>query len=187
MTSLEKFIQSQVHISKQDLQFILSKFKERVVSKDKFVVKKGQVVVDYFFIESGGLRIYLDKDDKQITTWLAFENEFFTELSSLRSGQPCQFNIQAIETTRLWTIHHHQMEELYQQFIPWQQFGRLVWERAFLKVVGGILNYQTMTAEDRYRQLMEESDLLQKIPLKLLSSYLGITPTSLSRLRKKIK
>ena len=84
-------------------------------------------------------------------------------------------------------IDKSQMEVLYKQFPLWQQFGRQVWENAFLKVIHAILGYQTMTAEERYLAMMKQSDLLQKVPLKQLASYLGITQTSLSRLRKNIK
>jgi CRP-like cAMP-binding protein len=187
MIELSNFIKAQINISDNDLQTILSNFQERTVEKDKFVIKKGQVVAAYFFIKSGGLRIYFDKADREITGWLAFENDFFTELNSLKSGQPTQFNIQAIEKTTLLTIDKQQMDRLYKQFPVWQQFGRQIWENAFLKVIDGILSYQTMTAEARYLSMMQRSDLLQKVPLKQLASYLGITQTSLSRLRKNIK
>jgi CRP-like cAMP-binding protein len=187
MSELSNFIKLHINISDEDLQTIVSHFQERSVDKDSFVIQKGQVVSCYYFIKSGGLRIYFDKDDRQITGWLAFENDFFTELNSFKSGQHTQFNIQAIERSILLTIEKRQMELLYKQFPLWQQFGRQIWENAFLKVINGILSYQTMTAEERYLHMMKQSDLLQRVPLKQLASYLGITQTSLSRLRKNIK
>jgi CRP-like cAMP-binding protein len=187
MKELSDFIKSQINISDNDLQIILSNFQERTIDKDRFLIRKGQIVTSYYFIKSGGLRIYLDKDDRQITGWLAFQNDFFTELNSLKSGKPSLFDIQAIESSNLLIIDKFQMEELYRQFPLWQQFGRQIWEDAFLKVINGILSYQTMTAEERYLNMMKQSDLLQKVPLKQLASYLGITQTSLSRLRKNIK
>jgi CRP-like cAMP-binding protein len=187
MTELSDFIQSQITLAEHDLHIVLSKFSELTVGKEKHLVRKGQLVTSYYFIKAGGLRIYMDKGDRQITGWLAFENEFFTELTSLKSGQPTVFNIQAIEDTTLFMIDKTQMDLLYRQIPEWQQFGRQIWENAFLKVVNGILGYQTMTAEERYLSLMRQSDILQRVPLKQLASYLGITQTSLSRLRKKVK
>ncbi len=186
MTEFSKFIKSQINISDYDLQNIVSNFQERIIEKDRFLIKKGQIVTSYYFIKSGGLRIYFDKEERQITGWLAFENDFFTELQSLKSGQPTPFNIQAIETTTLLSIDKSKMEQLYKEFPAWQQFGRQIWEDAFLKVINGILSYQTMTAKERYLSMMKQSDLLHKVPLKQLASYLGITQTSLSRLRKNI-
>lgn len=187
MTELTNFIKSQINISDEDLQTILSYFQERLIEKERYILKKGQIATSYYFIKSGGLRIYFDKDDKQITGWLAFENDFFTELNSLKSGQPTHFNIQAIENSTLLSIGKSEMEVLYKDIPLWQQFGRQIWENAFLKVVNGILSYQTMTAEERYLYIMKQSDILQRVPLKQLASYLGITQTSLSRLRKTIK
>lgn len=187
MSELSIFIKSQITVSDEDLQAILSTFQERTIAKNRFLIQKGQIVSSYYFIKSGGLRIYFDKHDRQITGWLAFQNEFFTELASLKSGQPTQFNIQAIENSTILMIDKSQMELLYKQYPIWQQFGRQIWEDAFLKVINGILSYQTMTAEERYLTLMKQSDVLQKVPLKQLASYLGITHTSLSRLRKNIK
>jgi hypothetical protein len=64
------------------------------------------------------------------------------------------------------------MDELYARFPQWQCFGRLIWENAFLKVINGIISYQTLTAEERYLAAMQQSNLLQKIPLKQLASFL---------------
>lgn len=187
MTELGDFIKSQISISDSDLQTVLSNFNERTIEKERFLIRKGQVVTSYYFVKSGGLRIYFDKEDRHITGWLAFENDFFTELNSLKSGQPTLFNIQAIEDTTLLSIDKNKIEKLYKEFPVWQQFGRQIWEDAFLKVVNGILSYQTMTAEERYMHMMKQSDLLQRVTLKQLASYLGITQTSLSRIRKSVK
>jgi CRP-like cAMP-binding protein len=152
-----------------------------------YVLKKNQFCTEFYFVKSGGVRIWFQKGDTPITAWLIFENDCFSELSSLKSGNPSQFNIQAITDTTLYAIDKKAMDDLYAQFSQWQCFGRLIWEDAFLKVVNGIISYQTLTAEERYLSAMQQSNLLQKIPLKQLASFLGMTPTSLSRIRKKIR
>jgi hypothetical protein len=78
------------------------------------------------------------------------------------------------------------MEILYDRFPSWQKFGRLVWEDAFASVLYGIHNFQTLTAKERYLDLLKRSDLVFRVPLKDLSLFLGITPQSLSRIRKEI-
>ena len=99
---------------------------------------------------------------------------------------PSRFYIQALEDTVLLTIKSDKMTQLYKEFPAWQQFGRQIWETNFLNLVEGVMGFQTLTAEERYLTAMEASDLLQRVPLKHLASFLGITPTSLSRLRKTI-
>jgi CRP-like cAMP-binding protein len=187
METLKSYIKSQIKIDEADLEIILTNFNELKISKDRFALKQGQLVTNYYFIKSGGFRIYFDHNDKQITSWIALENEFFSDLSSLKNQFPSKFNIQAIEDTVLLTIKYDKMEQLYKQFPLWQQFGRQVWEANFLKLVEGVIKFQTLTAEERYLSAMEESELIQRVPLKHLASFLGITPSSLSRLRKTIQ
>ncbi len=186
MDGLSHYIQSITNIEDEDLAYILSHFKETTVKKDRYILRKQQFSTNYYFVKKGGVRIWFNKDGKSITAWLIFENDFFSELSGLKSGKPTKFNIQAIADTTLYAIDKNSMEHLYTQFPQWQRFGRLIWEDAFLKVIDGIISYQTLTAEERYLSAMRQSDLLQKIPLKQLATYLGMTPTSLSRIRKKI-
>ncbi len=188
MERLKNYIKSQILIDETDLASILSNFKELKIPKGRFVLKKGQVATNYFFVKSGGLRVYFDHNERQVTGWIALENDFFTDLSSLKTQTPSHFYIQAMEDTVLLTIKSDKMNELYKQFPLWQQFGRQIWETTFLRLLQCIIGFQTMTAEERYMTAMEDSDLLKRVPLKYLASYLGITPTSLSRLRKlKIK
>jgi CRP-like cAMP-binding protein len=187
MEQLKDFIKSKIIIDDTALDQIILHFRELTVKKDKLILRQGQIVSEYYFVKSGGLRIYFENKDKNITGWVAVENDFFTDLSSLKSQSPCRFNIQAIEETVLLAIPVHKMNKLYKQFPIWQEFGRKIWEDAFIKVIDGILAYQTLTAEERYLATMQTSGLLHRLSLKDLSSYLGITPNSLSRIRKNIK
>jgi CRP-like cAMP-binding protein len=187
MDKLKTFIKSQIKIDETDLNIIISHFKELKISKDRFALKKGKIATNFFFVKTGALRIYFDHNEEQITSWIALENDFFTDWASLKNKLPSKFNVQALEDTVLLAIEAGKMEQLYGQFPPWQQFGRQIWESYLIKLVDGIIGFQTFTAEQRYLSLMKESDLLQRVPLKHLASFLGVTKTSLSRLRKKIK
>jgi CRP-like cAMP-binding protein len=149
-------------------------------------MKKEQVVTDYYFIVSGGLIIYEIKDEVQYTRYLAFENEFIGDITKIKNKTRSKSYIRAIENTELFSISHNDMEILYDRFPSWQKFGRLVWEDAFASVLYGIHNFQTLTAKERYLDLLKRSDLVFRVPLKDLSLFLGITPQSLSRIRKEI-
>jgi CRP-like cAMP-binding protein len=187
MKLLVTYIKSKIEISDDNLDAILLCFKEKQILKERFLIRQGQIADNYFFIVSGGLSVNYEHDGKQITAWVGLENTFFTDLTSLKTNSPCRFNIQAIEDTKVLYIHRADMERMYKQFPEWQEFGRKVWEDAFVNVMEGALRFQSMSAEDRYLTEMQQSELLQRIPLKQLASFLGITPTSLSRLRKNIK
>lgn len=187
MSKLETHIKSVINISENDLRDLIGYFEPKEIKKNKFLVREGQIMDRFYFITSGGLRVYLNHEEKQITAWLSFENDWLTDIACQKTGRPTAYNIQALEDTELMTIKSDEMNKLYDKYPSWQEFGRKLWENAFLEVVDGMIRYQTMSAEERYLHFIKRSDILQRVPLKLLSSFLGITPTSLSRLRKNIQ
>jgi CRP-like cAMP-binding protein len=182
-----KFIRTYVGIEDVDLNLVLSKFKEKPLSKGKIVLKKGQIAMQYYFIVSGGLRFFYETPDRENTSWVVFKNEFFSEISSLNPQIPSRFNIEAIEETILLVIDKSDMDFLYSHIPVWQEFGRKIWEATSIRMIDQIINFQTLSAEERYAQLIKNSELAQKIPVKTLAAVLGITPNALSRIRKNIK
>ncbi|SDF57141.1 Crp/Fnr family transcriptional regulator [Cellulophaga baltica] len=187
MEEFISFIRTFVGIDEIDLALVLSKFRERSVSKGKTVLKKGQIATQYYFIVSGGLRFFYETPEKENTTWIIFQNEFFAEISSLNLKTPSRFNIEAIEDTRLLVIDKSDMDFLYGHIPVWQEFGRKIWEDISVRTIDQFLNFQTLSAEERYAQLTKNSEMGKKIAVKTLASILGITPNALSRIRKNIK
>ena len=187
MKRFANFLQSKIAIDKLDLDIILSLFKSREVKKGQLILKRGQVAHQYYFIDSGALRFFFGEFEEQQTAWLVFQNEFFTEISSLSPQKPTRFNIEAIEDTRLIYIDMADMEILYKRFPAWQEFGRKLWEAMAARMIDQILNFQTLSAEERYLNLISNSKVAQTVSVKQIASYLGITPNALSRIRKNIK
>ena len=79
------------------------------------------------------------------------------------------------------------MDSLYKQLPAWQEFGRKTWEQMSVRMINQIISFQTLSAEDRYLEFMKNPDLIQRVPVKHLASWLGITPNALSRIRKNIR
>ncbi|WP_207534511.1 Crp/Fnr family transcriptional regulator [Desertivirga arenae] len=187
MKDFSDFIRARVLISDNDLTNVLVKFKEKVIKKGTLVLRKGQIANQYFYIRSGGLRLYYGEFDEQHTSWAFFKNDFFTEISSLHHQVPSRFNIEAIEETELLVISKIEMDQLYKLFPVWQEFGRKIWEEMCIRQVDQNLQYQTLTAEQIYLELSKNQDFIRKIPVKQLATILGITPNALSRIRRNIR
>jgi CRP-like cAMP-binding protein len=187
MDTFIKFIKSIVGIDDLDLQLVLTKCNKKLVPKGKLILKKGQIANNYFFIISGGVRFFYEKDGLENTTWVTFKNEFFTEISSLNPQKPSRFNIEVIEDSMLVVIEKKDMDFLYAHVPVWEEFGRKIWEEMSVRMIDQILNFQTLSAEERYLQFMNNPEYLQKIPVKQLAAVLGITPNALSRIRKNIR
>lgn len=187
MKELSDFIKSKTTIEEAILEVILSKFKVKKIKKGDLILKRGQIAYQYFYIKSGALRFFYGEADQQLTAWVVFQNEFFAEISSLSPQKPTRFNIEAIENSELFYIDKPEMEKLYKQFPAWQEFGRITWEAMAVRMIDQIISFQTLSAEERYLEFMANSELLQRVPVKQIASYLGITPNALSRIRKNIK
>ncbi|OKS88623.1 Crp/Fnr family transcriptional regulator [Mucilaginibacter polytrichastri] len=187
MQELSDFIRSKISINDIELAAIISNFKIKQVKKGQLVLKRGQIAHQYFFIKTGALRFFYGEFDRQLTAWVVFKDEFFTEISSLNPQKPTRFNIEAIEDTELIYIDKPEMEILYKTFPAWQEFGRITWEPMAVRMIDHILNFQTLSAEERYLEFMANSELIKRVPVKQIASYLGITPNALSRIRKNLK
>lgn len=181
------FIRAIVGIHDSDLQLVLSKCVKRSVPRGQLILRKGQVASKYFFIVSGGIRFFYDQNGQEMTTWISFKNEFFTEISSLNPQRPTRFNIETIEDSELVVIDKKDMDFLYAHISAWEVFGRKIWEETSVRMIDQIINFQTMTAEERYLSFMNNPEFLKKIPVKQLAAILGITPNALSRIRKNIR
>jgi CRP-like cAMP-binding protein len=181
------FIRSIVGIDDFDLQLVLSKCTERQIPKGKLILRKGQIANQYFFIASGGVRFFYEENGQENTTWVTFKNEFFTEISSLNPQKPSRFNIETVEDSQLVVIDKKDMDFLYGHIAVWEEFGRKIWEAISVRMIDQILNFQTLSAEERYLEFMNNPELIQKIPVKHLAAVLGITPNALSRIRKNIR
>jgi len=187
MKEFSGFIKSKITISAADLEIILASFKTKQVKKGQLILKRGQVADQYFYIKSGALRFFFGEFSEQLTAWVVFQNEFFTEISSLNPQKPTRFNIEAIEDTELIYIGKTEMERLYKAFSSWQEFGRITWEAMAVRMIDQIISFQTLSAEERYLEFLANSELVQRVPVKQIASYLGITPNALSRIRKNIR
>jgi CRP-like cAMP-binding protein len=187
MERFKTFIKSMVSIADSDLQLVLSKCTTKKVAKGKIILRKGQIANQYFFIASGGVRFFYELNEQENTTWVTFKDEFFTEISSLNPQKPTRFNIEAIEDTELVVIGKNDMDFLYAHVPGWEEFGRKIWEAVSVRMIDQILNFQTLSAEERYLELMNNTEFLKKVPVKQLAAVLGITPNALSRIRKNIR
>lgn len=168
-----------------ELMDIVSAFKAKTIDKNSYLLKSGQYCDHYYFIESGAFKIYTNINERDITSWFAFEGYFFTELESYSTKTISRFNIQAIEETNILYISRKAMDSFLNKYPPWNEFVRKVWEFSFVKLQQVVLSFQTQTAAKRYEDLFQYPDFIQKTKQEDLASMLGITKYSLSRLRRK--
>ena len=186
MNELRKFIEKYTPLSDNEWKEISACFTLRTVQKDEVILQEGKTCRHLYFLESGLLHFFINKDGNPITKFFTESPYFLTSQASFNSQKPSNENIQAIEKSIIWQISYADTNDLY-RLKGWTEFARMIIQEVQFFTEQILEELQTETAEFRYEKMLkDEPDFLKRIPLKILASYLGIAPQSLSRIRKKL-
>ncbi len=184
---LKKFISKFVNLSDGELEEITDKFKSKEVKKNNYLLRQGDTCKDFVFVQKGCLRLYyLEDAGVEVSVWFAFQPSSAIEIYSFISEIPTDYFLQAIEDSEVLYLPKTELQKLYQLQPKMQEMMRNFWEAVLLDLIIRFTALQKDSAVKRYLDLLNKPDYLGTIPQKYLASFLGITPTSLSRIRKKI-
>lgn len=189
MKQIKAYLDQIVLISNDDWNFFMSKLQRRVIPKRMIFLKVNDIEKHISFIESGVVRLFIPKEnpDKEITFGFSFQDQFVSAYDSFLTQTPSAYQLQALTETTLLSISYDDLQEVYKKTQMGNLIGRLTAERLFLIKSSREQNLLNLTAEERYVKLFKERpELLKIIPLKYISSYIGITAQALSRIRKRI-
>lgn len=154
-------------------------------SKNDYLLKKGRVCRHFYFLEHGALRGFYHLNDKEVTHWFGFENNFISSFHSYITEQPAVENIQFMENSTLWAISKKELTSLFDKYQEIERLVRIIYEQYYIRLEERYVNAQFKTASELYADLIERAPhILQRVPLGQISSYLGITQETLSRIRK---
>jgi CRP-like cAMP-binding protein len=160
------------------------------LKKKQHFVEAGEVCETLGFILSGSVRFYHLIDGNDITGYFCFENEYVSSYRSFLTGQASENYIQAIEPTIILTVSKRNWQLMLNNPMlayKMERFGRLLAEHYLICYEERVNSFITQTPEERYLKLLETGrDVLQRMPQHYIANFLGITPVSLSRIRKRI-
>jgi CRP-like cAMP-binding protein len=184
---LYKSIQSKANISVQDFEIVEAALTPIFLRKKKIWLNEGEVCRQVAFVNSGCLRSYsVDTNGSEHVVQLAMPNHWVADLYSFLNQTPSTLYIEAIRDSDVLLLPHAKMEELYKQVPCLERYFRILFQNAYLSTQQRLNSTLSVSAEERYKNLIAvHPEILQKIPLGYIASYLGITPESLSRIRKK--
>jgi CRP-like cAMP-binding protein len=183
---LKQFISKYSSLPPDELEEISGKFKSRAVKKNEYLLREGETCRDLVFVQEGCLRLYYIKEDIEVSVWFAFQQSSAIEVYSFISGNPSNYFLQAIEDSEILYLPKAELNKLYQHYPKMQEMMRNFWEDVILNLIDRFTGLQKDSAEKRYLDLLNKPDYLETIPQKYLASFIGVTPTSLSRIRKQI-
>mgnify|MGYP000737135682 CR=1 FL=1 len=186
MTELEQYINTFLGIPKDKLAVMAELFKPENLKKGEFHTSAGDLCKKLSFIKSGHFRVFALKDGKEVTQWIASQNEFITELSSLVFDTPSRWNIQSLTECEIYTISKYDYDQIGLSVPEWKDLEKLFIAKCFATLEDRVFSFLSMSAEERYSQLIGyKKSLMNEVPLQYLASSLGMTPETLSRIRKK--
>jgi CRP/FNR family transcriptional regulator, anaerobic regulatory protein len=170
-----------------DFSEIDSQLKKREFQKDDYLFREGEVCQFAGFIVKGCFRIFLLKDDKEITFDFFLENRPIADYESYFRKSPTPFYFQAIEPSELLILSPLCLDRLFEEPPNGQRLQRIFVETLFFRLRDKLLSLYIDEPEARYLTLLQtEPELVQRVPQYYLASYLGIEPESLSRLKRRI-
>ncbi|MDZ4668712.1 MAG: Crp/Fnr family transcriptional regulator [bacterium] len=159
----------------------------QTAKKNELLQAFGHTCKTLYFLKSGVARIFYYKDGVDITEYFAFEGDLIARLESLFTGEPSQKAIQILENAEIIAINATQLSQLYDRFPLVERLFRLIFEASYVKTIRRMERIQFHSAEERYQDLLLATNIVKRIPLKHIASYLGITQVSLSRIRNKVR
>lgn len=174
-------------VSPEAIAYAKSKIQLLQISKGSLLVQSGEHCDHLYFVNKGVLRGFVKQGVKDITTWITAENELVTSISSYYQQIPSIENIEALEDCILVAIHRNDMQYLYTNHPEVNTIVRIILEKYYQDAEERAYICRLTEATSKYHRFINtKSQLLNRIPLKYIASYLGMTLETLSRIRSRL-
>ena len=181
-----KYLSKYMTISKEIEEAIIESAMIRSYKKGTVLLEEGKISNECYFIIKGCIRSYYIKDGNEMTT------DFFTEEQSVTPSAygkktPSAYYLECVEDTIAGVGTPDREIEMYQKFPEGESLARTMGEAIMAKQQDALAEFKMASPEERYMQLQKDRpDLIQRVPQYQLASYLGVTPESLSRIRRRL-
>jgi CRP-like cAMP-binding protein len=169
----------------EELDEAMDSFFPVSLKKYEYFCRAGHVADRIAYVSQGVLRSYYLINNRETTTFFQLRGSIAVALPSFLQMSPSNENIQALEHTDLLVIRRRDLYRLYQENWKWQQVGRILMEQYYIQLERHMISLQSQSATERYKQLLSrQPEVFQYVQLQFIASYLGISPETLSRIRK---
>lgn len=184
---IRKNIEKQIIISDSEFKFFSDFLIEKKIQKRDFFLKEGEVCNYTGFVTAGCFRTFTrNNEGNENVTRFAIEDYWIGDLYSYLTGDVSPYNIEATMDSTVLMIHKNDMEKVYQQVPKFERFFRIIVQRGYIALERRFSIDLNSSAQEKYEHLLQKfSDIELRVSQKHIASYLGITPESLSRIKKK--
>ncbi len=187
LLQLKQILTYLVDIPEIEIDVALNFFTSVSFQKGQYLLSEGQVCKYLYFINSGLTKSYLLREGKEHIRQFAAENDFVVDLGSFLSQSKSAFFIETLESTEALKIKYEDLDKLFNSSFSFMKLGKVIADRSTINLIKRSVSLVKDDATDRYLDFIKERPtLIQRVPQFMIASYLGITPESLSRIRKEI-
>ena len=189
MDEMVEYVLQFGNLNRQQIDVIAEKAQKLELKKEDYFSEAGKIAKQVGFIVEGILRIcYYDNKGQEITKYFIDENNFVVDLHSFDDKVPSSEYVQAVTDCQLLVFSQQNWEEIANTIVDWENIVNKIVKKSLIQKIERRSPLVSEDATARYRAFMEKyPQLLNRIPLSYLASYLGITQSSLSRIRKNIR
>ena len=154
------------------------------VNKKDYILKPGAIASNFYFIKRGVIHGFIKEEGREITTWINQENEIVGSIRTLGTNKPCEEYLQALEDCELIVVPIALTEEVFEIYPETNTVARRLWEHNYRGAENRAYLGRIPSAEKKYRKFIEsQPGLINRISLKYIASYLGMTVETLCRIR----
>ncbi len=185
---LRRQIEKRITLTDEEFARCTAFFVSRKVRKKQFLLQEGNVCTHIAFVTSGCLRAYtIDRKGEEHIIQFAIEDWWISDLHSFLSGSPATYNIDALEDSEVLLLEKESRDKLLDAVPKLERYFRLLQEANYVASHKRINDSLSASAEERYVTFLKTYPaLVERVPQSQIASYLGITPQSLSRIRKEL-
>ncbi|WP_118976354.1 Crp/Fnr family transcriptional regulator [Taibaiella koreensis] len=176
------------HFSKEELALIRSQYTQVHFKKQDYLLREGRTAQHYWFVERGFIRSFaIDTRGNDISTNFYTTGNIAIDWPSFFLRSPTRENMQALTDCTCWQLGFERFQSLFHSIERFREQGRTTLVGSYFELKNRSISMIADPAKDRYKRLLEEKPhILQNVSLKQIATYLGITDTSLSRIRKEL-
>jgi len=187
--TLQEYFKGIQSMSDETADDIATFFKKEVITKNQMLISEGKTSKKSYFLEKGIIRCFIiDLNGDEVTTRFYSAPDFLNDYVSFFKQKPSEEYYEVLTDGIVWSINFENVQHCFHTIPEFREWGRMLLTLNYATLHQKMISFHKNTAQERYLQLYNQyPEIIEKVPLQIIASYLGITKFSLSRIRKEIE